>query len=220
VTAPTVNKPEMPTSVYGVSAAEFIRDAQDNPSKEIIKGLLHENENVVIHGPEESFKTILAMMLAKNLSNGGWFLGMWKVLKPRKTFFFETEMSPKALGRRAADMWRDETPDDLFFATEEELRQFQRTSMIAAKMQLLKIWVASRDTSVVIVDTANPYFRGHENPDKDTDVGHFFDCFESIPSYYCFTLAVTLNRVAALFFCLSCDPRPSTAAAYTGGPLA
>jgi hypothetical protein len=70
--------------------------------------------------------------------------------------------------------------DNLFFGSERELRQFQRTSSIAAKLQLLKTWVESREAHTVIVDTANPVFRGKESPDKDTDVGAFFDSFESI----------------------------------------
>jgi AAA domain len=168
--------------VYGISAADLIKESRLNPRKPIVLELIFENGNVVIHGEPEAFKTILSLHLAEALATGGYFLGKWKASRKHRVYFFETEMHTTAIGERVDIMFAGNPPDNLFFSQETEIRAFKRTLTIKAKMDIVSAWAQSRNADIVIVDTANPFFRGREKANEEENVGHFFDCFESIPS--------------------------------------
>jgi hypothetical protein len=178
----TVPAPARP----GLSLAELIHEAETNPPQPILEGLIHENEIVGLHGTQEAFKTMWCLQLAEALATGGWFLGAWKVNRPHNVFFLETEMSVTATGKRARQMYGQRVPSRLFFATEKELKQFRRAPTLAAKMSLLDGWLSRYRASgieidVVIVDTANPLFRGTQSPNDETTAGEFFDRLANLP---------------------------------------
>lgn len=162
--------------------ADLIRIAQTAPPKPIIKGLLNESEIAGLHGAPEVFKTIFSLQLAEALASGTSMLGLWQVPIPQIVYFFETEMSVSALGGRLAGMFSDRTPPDgLHFADEARLRRFRKVATLESKFQLLREWVAEVQTDVLILDTANPFFRGKESPNDETTAGAFFDLLDALP---------------------------------------
>jgi hypothetical protein len=170
----------------GLSLAELIHEAETNPPQPILEGLIHENDIVGLHGSQEAFKTMWCLQLAEALATGDWFLGAWKADRPHNVFFLETEMSVTALGKRACQMYGQRVPPGLFFATEKELKQFRRAPDLAAKMNMLAGWLARYraagiEIDVVIVDTANPLFRGKQSPNDETTAGEFFDRLANLP---------------------------------------
>jgi AAA domain len=170
----------------GLSLAELIYEAETNPPQPILEGLIHENEIVGLHGTQEAFKTMFCLQLAEALATGDWFFGAWKATRSYNVFFLETEMSVTAMGKRARKMYGQKVPSGLFFANEKELRQFRRAPNLSAKMALLEEWLSRYKASgteidVVIIDTANPFFRGKQSANEETVVGEFFDRFASLP---------------------------------------
>jgi hypothetical protein len=170
----------------GLSIAELIHEAETNPPQPILEGLIHENEIVGLHGSQEAFKTMWCLQLAEALATGGYFLGQWKAARPMNVFFLETEMSVTAMGKRARQMYGKSVPMGVFFATERELKQFRRAPDLAAKMNMLDGWLSRYRASgividVVIVDTANPLFRGRQSPNDETTAGEFFDRLANLP---------------------------------------
>lgn len=156
--------------------AELIRAAQEHPPKPVIEGLLNEHEIAGLHGPPESFKTIFCLQLAESLATAQPLLGVWRVPELRSVYLFETEMSTAALGKRLQTMFQGRAiPDNVRFASEEQLHQFRRAANLSAKFDLLKKWIAESAADVVIIDTCNPFFRGKESPNDETTVGAFFD---------------------------------------------
>ena len=185
------------TARPGLSIAELIHEAETNPPQPILEGLIHENEIVGLHGTQEAFKTMWCLQLAEALATGGYFLGQWKATRPMNVFFLETEMSVTAMGKRARQMYGKRVPTGVFFATEKELKQFRRAPDLAAKMNMLDRWLSRyRDfgivIDVVIVDTANPLFRGKQSPNDETTAGEFFDRLANLPVK--FKLYVRHNR--------------------------
>jgi hypothetical protein len=89
----------------GLSLADLVHEAETNPPKPILEGLIHENEIVGLHGTQEVFKTLFCLLLAEALATGRHFLGAWKVSRPHAVFFLETEMSVSALGKRAQNIF-------------------------------------------------------------------------------------------------------------------
>jgi hypothetical protein len=163
--------------------AELIRAAHTNPPKPIIRDLLNESEIAGLHGAPEVFKTLFSLQMVESLASGEAFLGVWKVPKPRSVFFFETEMSVPALGNRLAKMYADQRPPGgIHFANEKQLRTFRREPDLRHKFCLLSEWVENAEADVLILDTANPFFRGRESPNDETTAGAFFDLLEAVPA--------------------------------------
>jgi hypothetical protein len=161
---------------------DLMREARQNPAKPVIEGLLHEGETVGLHGAPEVFKTIFTLQLAESLATGTPFLGIWDVPRPRSVYYLETEMSVTALGERLSRMFRDHIPPNaVHFADESRLRQFRRAPNLAAKFDLLKVWVREAQADFVILDTCNPFFRGKESPNDETTAGMFFDLLAALP---------------------------------------
>jgi hypothetical protein len=163
--------------------AELIWRAKVSPPKPIITGLLHEREIAGLHGTPEVFKTIFTLQLAESLITGKPFLGAWEVPKPRSVYFLETEMSEAALGDRLAKMYAYETPPQgMDFADEKQFRELHRATDLNQKFSLLREWLRESKADVLILDTANPFFRGKESPNDETTAGAFFDLLADLPS--------------------------------------
>ena len=162
--------------------AFLIENARKNPPEPILKDLLNEGETVGLHGPQEAFKTFLTLQLAESLATGKPLLGLWQVPRPRSLYYFETEMSNSALGRRCAEMFRHEPPPKrIRFADERRLKEFKKAPNLATKFDLLRKWVEEAQSDVLILDTCSPFFRGKQSPNDETAVGEFFDHLEALP---------------------------------------
>jgi hypothetical protein len=160
--------------------ADLIHRAKHSPPKPIVAGLLNEKEIAGLHGAPEVFKTIFTLQLAECLATGKPFLGVWQVPKPRRVYFLETEMHETALGSRLVKMYTNETPPDrIYFANEAQLKQFHRATDLRQKFDLLRQWLKEAKADVVVLDTANPFFRGKESPNDETTAGAFFDLLQS-----------------------------------------
>ncbi len=163
--------------------SDLILAAQTSPPKPIVQGLLNESEIAGLHGAPEVFKTIFCLQLAESLASGAPLLGTWQVPKPQHVYFLETEMSVPALGLRLAKMFAHRTaPDRIHFADEARLRKFRRAPDLKSKFALLSEWMAEVKPDVLIIDTANPFFRGKESPNDETAAGAFFDLLEATPA--------------------------------------
>src|SRR5215470_2243247 len=132
---------EPSTPEHGIGIAQLIWQAKVSPPKPVIAGLLHEKEIAGLHGAPEVFKTIFTLQVAESLASGKPFLGVWQVLKRRRVYFFETEMSGAARGSRLAKMYANKTPPNgICFADETQLKQFRRATDSQQKFGLLKDW--------------------------------------------------------------------------------
>jgi RecA-family ATPase len=160
----------------------MMREARENPAKPVIEGLLHEQEIMGLHGPQEAFKTMFTLQLTEDIARGTPFLGIWPIPKPRSVFFLETEMSVTSLGKRLGQIFKARTPPPgVHFADETRLREFRRSPSLVTKFALLNFWVSEVKADVVILDTCNPFFRGKESPNDETIAGSFFDLLAAVP---------------------------------------
>jgi hypothetical protein len=168
---------------HGMGIADMIWQARVRPPKPVVSGLLNEEEIAGLHGAPEVFKTIFTLQLAESLATGKPFLGVWKVPKPRRVYFFETEMSVAALGDRLRTMYAGQAPPNgVYFADEARLKQFRRAADLQQKFGLLKEWVREVRAEVLMLDTANPFFRGKQSPNDETTAGAFFDLLAEVPA--------------------------------------
>jgi hypothetical protein len=163
------------------SAERVIRFAKKYPPKPIVQGLLNEGETLLIHGTEESFKSFFVIELAKCISIGCPFLRAWPIPTPRRVGILETEMHPAGLGERLAKIFADvAVPGEMLFF-DPNLLDAWRGMSLKGKFEALGNWVETARIQVLMVDTANDFFRGSDNPSDERVVGEFFDGMRNLP---------------------------------------
>jgi len=157
------------------SAQELMRRAKENPPEPLLEGLLYVNDILLIHAPEESFKSIFAVQVAESMSLGRPLLRKWKCPKSRRVGVIETEMHAAMLGERLGKMFPDgNAPENLHFMADDILRVWRKQDL-NGKIRVIERWIAKERIEVVVIDTANDFFRGAENPSDERSVGAFFD---------------------------------------------
>lgn len=163
-----------------LSASEIVRYAEQNPPKPVIHGLLYENNICLIHGVEECFKSVLVLQIAESIATGRPLLRRWKIRTPQKVGIIETEMNSHLIGARLGKMFPDQNvPKNIHFMTEESLREWRRLPL-DKKFKSIETWVKQEEIKVLLVDTANDFFRGADDPSRETAVGSVFDEFRNL----------------------------------------
>ena len=164
------------------TASELMRLAREKPPEVVIDGFAYVGDVALLHGPEESFKSVLVLQLAETLAAGRPLFDCWEVPTPRTVGIIETEIHPVMLGQRLNGMFpTGDVPARLIFMSEEGVKQIRRAKDIKAKLQVVASWVKEAGVQVLIIDTANDFFRGDDNPSDEADVGTFFDELRNMP---------------------------------------
>lgn len=173
----TVSAPSsIPATVETRSAKELIQLSKNKPALPVIDGLLAEGEILLIHGEEESFKSVLAVQLAESLSSGKPFLRTWNVPNACKVGIVETEIHEQRLGDRLKRMFPNEdAPDELVFLSDKATKALKRCKTLEEKLEFIRRWVKEQNLDALVLDTANDFFRGKDNPNDETAAGEFFD---------------------------------------------
>lgn len=163
------------------SAADLIRIAKEKPPQPIIEGLLNIGDIMLLHGTEESFKSVFIVQMGESIASGTPLLRHWKVARACRVGIIETEMHEAQMGERLGKMFPDgKAPQNLRFLGAEALRQWRRQKM-DGKFKIIEKWVQHEGIEVLMVDTANDFFREKQNPSEETVVGGFFDQIRNLP---------------------------------------
>lgn len=162
-------------TLTSLSATDLIRLAKEHPPEVIIEGLFNVGDTLLLHGTEESFKSICALQIAESMAVGRPLLRRWNVRSVRRVGVVETEMHPASLGERLAKMFSDgAAPENIRFLSDKVLSGWRREGM-EGKFQIIGKWIADEEIEVLVVDTVNDFFRGNDNPSAETVAGDFFD---------------------------------------------
>jgi hypothetical protein len=86
-------------------------------------------------------------------------------------------MHPAQIGERLARMFpTGQAPEEMRFLPEPGLKQWRREKM-DGKFKLIDTWVTNEGIDILMIDTANDFFRGTDDPNKESTVGGVFgDC--------------------------------------------
>jgi hypothetical protein len=162
------------------SALDLIALAKEKPPVPIIDGLLFERDIMLLHAPEESFKSVFILQIAEAIASGRPLLRQWTTSGRQTVGIIETEMHPAALGERLGKMFPGlNPPSNLRFFSEEALKEWRRQDL-KGKFNSIAQWMANDDIRVLMIDTANDFFRGEENPSDERSVGEFFDLLRNL----------------------------------------
>jgi hypothetical protein len=128
-----------------------------------------------LHGTEENFKSVFVLQLAESISMARPLLRRWEVPSKRRVGVVETEMHPAGLGERLGKMFAEGgVPREMLFLSKEAIGEWRGLNL-RDKFEMLEAWIAKYGIEVLIVDTANDFFRGRDNPSDERVVGEFFD---------------------------------------------
>jgi len=156
-------------------ASELIRHAREHPPEPMIQGLLNNGDILLLHGSEESFKSVFVLQMAESLSKAADLLSYWKIPKARRVGVIETEIHEVMLGERLSKMFpAGNPPEGLLFMRESALRDWRRLGL-RMKFESIQEWIGENRIEALMIDTANDFFRGPDNPSDERNVGQFFD---------------------------------------------
>jgi hypothetical protein len=157
------------------SASDLIRLANEHPPEAVIKGLVNKGDILLLHGSEESFKSVFILQLAESVALGTSLLMHWNVPRSWRVGVIETEIHEVMLGERLQKMFpKGNAPKNMCFMRESALRDWRRLGL-PQKFESIQNWIEEEEIEVLLIDTANDFFRGQDNPSAETDVGTFFD---------------------------------------------
>ena len=163
------------TEPSSYTASDLIRLAAQQPPEPIIEGTMNVGDILLLHGTEECFKSVFVVQMAESIALATPLLRFWNVPRPRKVGIIETEMHPAMLGVRLTGMFPDgNPPGNMLFFHESQLRKWRRKSM-AKKFEMIQQWIRWEGIEVLIIDTANDFFRGKDSPSDEPVAGGFFD---------------------------------------------
>lgn len=173
-TMPQEPQPEFSSESHW-SAVDLIRLAKENPPQPIIENLLFKGDILVLHGKEESYKSLFVVQIAESIVTGRPLLRRWNVPKAHCVGLLETEMHAAMMGQRLGQMFPNgDVPGQMLFMREETLKEWRRADL-PGKIAIIQDWIELEKISVLIIDTANDFFRGAHNPSDERHVGELFD---------------------------------------------
>jgi len=156
------------------TVSELIQHAKENPLTLIVPDIVLEDGVHILHGAEESFKTMLTLQLHEPLTVGGKFLGR-EVGDGLPTGMVELEMKERLFGQRLYKFFRDDSPTD-FFVLPESLRQRVLAGRTAKeRVEIIGDWAESLGLKFVSIDSMAKLFPPGFSVDDPSQVTEVFN---------------------------------------------
>jgi hypothetical protein len=145
-----------PPASLGRTVVDLIEQAKQNPLKWLIDDILLEDGVHVLHGHEETFKTILTLQLHEALSKGGRFM-LRDLPGGLITGIAELETKNRLFGHRLAKFLPNDPPDSRVLPDQERRRLLAATTA-KNKIGVIADWAASEGLQFVSIDSAVKLF--------------------------------------------------------------
>jgi len=135
---------------------ELIEWSKLNPLTWFIENLILEQGVHVLHGLEESFKTMLMLQLHEVLTQGGTFL-RWDVQGGYRTGIAELEMKQQLSGRRFGNVWPGKEIPEIYVLPEKARRQLL-TAKGSDRIKVIVDWANEKALDFVSIDSLAKLF--------------------------------------------------------------
>ena len=153
---------------------DLIRLAQGSPPEPVVEGLIYHGNVLLLHGTEESFKSVFITQLGESLATGTPFLRRWAVPRGRRVGLLATELDRFGFGQRLVQMFPDGSPQD--FVVFDALEQFRKRNTTDERVHLVLTWAREQGLEVLLIDVASDLIRGrNSNPNDEIQVGRLFE---------------------------------------------
>jgi hypothetical protein len=164
------------------TVAALIEEARRNPIRWLIPGVLLEGGLHILHGKEESFKTMLTIQMHEVLSVGGKFLNR-TVEGGLRTGIVELEMKPAQFGDRLRRLFREEIPP--IEVLPDDLRRMVLDSKHAKeRIAVIGNWATRLGLSVISIDSAVKLFPPHYDLSKPEQASEVFNQLQRLATVW------------------------------------
>jgi hypothetical protein len=166
----------------GRTVADLIEQAKQNPLKWLIPDILLEDGVHVLHGHEETFKTILTVQLHEGLSKGGRFL-LRDVPGGLTTGIAELETKNRLFAHRLAKFFPNGSPD-IRVLPDEERRRLLSATTAKNKIGVIAEWAAREGLQFVSIDSAVKLFPAGCDLNKADLASDVFSQLQKLPTVW------------------------------------
>jgi len=173
--------PRADTSAPSTVAA-LIEQVRKNPVQWIIPGVLLEGGVHILHGREESFKTMLTMQMHEALSVGGNFLTR-TVTGGLRTGIVELETKPLLFGNRLAQFFRGDVPP-IEVLPENLRRDVLNGRQAKDRIGVIGDWATRLDLQLVSIDSAVKLFPANCNLSAPEQASEVFNQLQRLPTLW------------------------------------
>lgn len=164
------------------TVAALIEQSRKNPIHWIIPGVLLEGGVHVLHGREETFKTMLTLQMHEALAAGGTFLRQ-SVEGGLRSGIVELETKPNLFGHRSDKFFRGEVPS-IEVLPENLRREVLNGKQAKDRIAVIDSWAASLDLDVVSIDSAVKLFPANCDLSKPEQASEVFNQLQRLPTFW------------------------------------
>ncbi len=166
----------------GSSVRDLIEYSQQHPLKWLVDGIVLEGGVHVLHGTEETFKTILSVQLAGALTDGGDFLGR-HVKGGVRCGIVELEMKQVVFGDRLKRSFPNEIPNI------EVLPETLRKCVLNAKtskerVEWIGAWAENGAIEFIVIDSLVKLFPPSSDTNKPEIASDVFNQLQSLATIW------------------------------------
>ena len=171
-----------PPASLGRTVVDLIEQAKQNPPKWHIPDILLEDGVHVLHGHEETFKTILTVQLHEALSKGGRFM-LRDVPGGLITGIAELEMKNRQFGHRLAKFF-PASPPDIRVLPDSERCRLLAASAAKNRIGVIAEWAVREGLQFVSIDSAVKLFPPGCDLNKADLASDVFSQLQKLPTVW------------------------------------
>jgi hypothetical protein len=140
------------------SVQELIQYSRENPLSMLVPDVVLEDGVHVLHGHEESFKTMLTLQLHEALATGGDFLLRKTSTGTLRTGIAELEMKERLFGNRLSHFFHGDASPDIHVLPDSIRQQIIGASQPRERIKRIVDWANKEDLQFVSIDSAVKLF--------------------------------------------------------------
>ncbi len=162
------------------TVGERIEQARRNPLKWIVEGTVLEDGSHLLHGPEETFKTMLTLQLLESLATGKEFLGH-PVAGVLRVGMAELETKGRIFDHRLAKFFHG-TPPPIAVLPETLRRAILNAATAAARIKVIADWSRDEGLEFVAIDSSAKLFPPGSDTNRQDLASDVFSQLQQLPT--------------------------------------
>lgn len=160
---------------------EVIEWSKTHPIRWLVDQFIQEHAVHILHGLEESYKTMLMLQLHEALTQGGQFL-LWEVNGGLHTGIAELEMKMPMCGSRFGNFWSDREVPDIRILPESLRREVLTGSTALARIKVISDWAKENELDFVSIDSLAKLFPPGNDVSRQDLASDVFSHIQLLPT--------------------------------------
>jgi hypothetical protein len=160
---------------------EVIEWSKSHPSRWFVEDFILEEAVHILHGLEESFKTMLMLQLHEALAKGGHFL-LREVKGGLRTGIAELEMKMQSSGSRFRNFWPNDDAPEIYVLPESARREVLNGNRALDRINVISKWAKDKGLDFVSIDSLAKLFPPGHDPSRQDLASDVFSQIQLLPT--------------------------------------